>query len=224
MPRAKLPLDGLEIVLAGGAGGLGAATGELLREEGAKVVVGSRSHGVRADITKADDRLLLLDAAPNLYGLVVFTGTPARGDLETALRESFETNFAGPVLLAREAAARMRAMGTSGAIVLLSTMQAVGRFPGSTAYASAKAALQHSAGVLAKESRGIRVNVVAPGVIDAGMAQASIAAGKYDRYVSDGVIPRFGRAMDVAQAVRFFLEPDNYITGQVLAVDGGITL
>jgi len=58
----------------------------------------------------------------------------------------------------------------------------------------------------------------------AGMALASINSGKYDRFVRSGVIPRFGRAEDVARAVRFFVEPDNYVTGQVLLVDGGLTL
>ena len=57
----------------------------------------------------------------------------------------------------------------------------------------------------------------------AGMAQASIASGKYDRYRSEGIIDRFGHPGDVARAVRFLLEPDSYITGQVLAVDGGMT-
>ena len=222
-----MPLEGREIVLAGGAGGLGSATAELLGEEGAKVIVGSRSHGVRADITKAEGRVRLLDAAPDIYGLVVFTGSPARGGDAAILQESFQVNFEGPILLAREAAARMTKRGMQGAIVLLSTMQAVALFPGSTAYAAAKAALQHSARILAKECRGatnIRVNVIAPGVTAAGMAEASIASGKYDRYIQEGVIQRFGRALDVARAIRFFLEPDNYITGQVLSVDGGITL
>ncbi len=105
-------------------------------------------------------------------------------------------------------------------------MQAAALFPGSTVYAGAKAALQQAARILAKECRAldIRVNVVSPGVTAAGMAEASIAAGKYDRFLADGVIRRFGRAEDVARAVRFFLEPDNYVTGQVLSVDGGITL
>jgi NAD(P)-dependent dehydrogenase (short-subunit alcohol dehydrogenase family) len=106
-------------------------------------------------------------------------------------------------------------------------MQAVGLFPGSTAYGSAKAALLHSALVLAKECRGpanIRVNVIAPGVMQAGMAEASIASGKYERYLKEGIVPRYGRAEDVARAVRFFLEPDNYVTGQVLTIDGGLTL
>jgi NAD(P)-dependent dehydrogenase (short-subunit alcohol dehydrogenase family) len=136
-------------------------------------------------------------------------------------------NYEGPILLARETAERMKARGTPGAIVLFASMQAVALFPGSTAYAGEKAALLHSARILAKECRGpanIRVNVIAPGVMQAGMAEASIASGKYERYITDGLIPRYGTAADVARAVRFLLEPDNYITGQVLAVDGGITL
>jgi NAD(P)-dependent dehydrogenase (short-subunit alcohol dehydrogenase family) len=218
-------LNGLEIVLAGGAGGLGAPTAELLAEEGAKVLVSSRSHGFLADITREADRARLLDAAPGMYGLVIFTGTPARGVGDEMYRFSHEVNYEGPILLARAAAERMKASGTSGSIVLFSTMQAVALFPGSTIYAGEKAALAHAARILAKEYRAhLRVNVIAPGVMAAGMAQASIASGKYDPYLQEGTIPRFGAAADVARAVRFFLEPDNYVTGQVLSVDGGITL
>jgi NAD(P)-dependent dehydrogenase (short-subunit alcohol dehydrogenase family) len=222
-----LPVAGLEILLAGGAGGLGSASAELLKSEGANVIVSSRTHGIRADITVADDRKRLLDALGKLYGLVVFTGSPARGEMEEAMRISHQVNYEGPILLAREAAERMKATGTQGAIVLFATMQAVALFPGSTAYAGEKAALLHAARILAKECRGqanIRVNVIAPGVMAAGMAEASIASGKYERYLQDGIIPRYGKAQDVARAVRFLLEPDNYITGQVLSVDGGITL
>ena len=60
--------------------------------------------------------------------------------------------------------------------------------------------------------------------LNAVVIAASIAAGKYDRFIHDNVIGRFGRAEDVARAVRFFMEPDNYITGQVLTIDGGLTL
>lgn len=222
-----MPITGLEILLAGGAGGLGSASAELLKSEGANITVSSREHGLRADITKAEDRRRILDAVPKLYGLVVFTGSSARGEMEEALRISRQVNYEGPILLAREAAERMRASGTAGAIVLFASMQAVALFPGSTAYAGAKAALLHAARILAKECRGpanIRVNVIAPGVMAAGMAEASIASGKYERYLEDGIIPRYGKAQDVARAVRFLLEPDSYVTGQVLPVDGGITL
>lgn len=229
-------LRGREIVLAGGSGGIGAAAAELLLAGGARVVIGYRERRERAqawagraavaqaDLTRAEDRRRLLDAAPAIYGLVVFAGDPAR---DSDMQRAFEVNCMGPVLLAREAAGRMKAAGEPGAIVLLSTMQAVALFPGSTAYAASKAALAHAARILAKECRGpanIRVNVIAPGVTGAGMAQASIASGKYERFIKDGVIHRYGAAADVARAVRFFLEPDNYVTGQVLAVDGGITL
>ena len=222
-----MPVAGLEILLAGGAGGLGSASAELLKSEGANVIVSSRQHGIRADVTVADDRKRLLDALGKLYGLVVFTGSPARGEMEEAMRISHQVNYEGPILLAREAAERMKATGTQGAIVLFATMQAVALFPGSTAYAGEKAALLHAARILAKECRGpanIRVNVIAPGVMAAGMAEASIASGKYEGYLKDGIIPRYGKAQDVARVVRFLLEPDNYITGQVLSVDGGITL
>ena len=56
------------------------------------------------------------------------------------------------------------------------------------------------------------------------MALESIESGKYDRFVREGVIPRFGRPEDVARVVRLLLEPDNYLTGQVITVDGGLTL
>ena len=230
-------------MLAGGSGGLGSAVAGLLASEGAKLVVSYLANRERAErlrgsaqIVQADlavdaDRKGLLDAAPEIYGLVVFAGDPARvpqgADPREAMIRSHEINYLGPILLAREAVERMKAAGTPGAIVLFGTMQGVALFPGSSAYAAQKAALAHAARILAKECRGpanIRVNVVSPGVTAAGMAEASVASGKYDRYLKEGVIPRYGRPEDVARAVRLFLEPDNYVTGQVLSVDGGLTL
>ncbi|HUQ93518.1 MAG TPA: SDR family oxidoreductase [Bryobacteraceae bacterium] len=235
-------LNGLEIVLAGGSGGLGSATCRLLAAEGARLTV-SYYAGVeraqklaglaeilQADLVNPEHRVRILNAAPNIYGLVIFAGDPARvknaADFETMALRSQEINYLAPMMLARETAARMQASKMEGSIVLFSTMQAVHLFPGSTVYAAAKASLQHAARILAKEFRqtNIRVNVIAPGVTNAGMAEASIAAGKYDHFLSSGIVHRFGRAADVARAVRFLLEPDNYITGQILSVDGGATL
>jgi NAD(P)-dependent dehydrogenase (short-subunit alcohol dehydrogenase family) len=236
-------LRGKEIILAGGTGGLGSVVAALLLEEGARLTLSFLRHEerarqfegratlVQADLASLSDRARLLDAAPSFYGLVILAGDPARvseaSQMEAAMLQSHAVNYLGPVLLAREAAERMKAAGMPGAIVLISTMQANALFPGSTAYAAQKEALQHAARILAKECRGarnVRVNVVSPGVTAAGMAEASIASGKYDRFINEGVISRFGRAEDIARAVRFFLEPDNYVTGQVLCVDGGITL
>jgi NAD(P)-dependent dehydrogenase (short-subunit alcohol dehydrogenase family) len=190
---------------------------------------------VEADVAQAEGREKCVQAALNvkgeLYGLVALTGDPARvkaQDLDgPALHASFAANYEAPVLLARLCAETMREKGTRGAIVLFSSMQGVHPFEGSLAYAGPKAALVHAARVLAKEYGGaddVRVNVVAPGVTSAGMARASVESGKYDPYLERGVVPRLGRPEDVARVVRLLLEPDSYLTGQVITIDGGLTL
>lgn len=190
---------------------------------------------VEGDILDPETREKYVSAAAALkgeiYGLVALPGDPARvasKDLDGAsLEASFRANFEAPFLLARRCAEVMSEKSTKGAIVLVSSMQGVFPFEGSVAYAAPKAALVHGAQILAKEMGGksdIRVNVVAPGATIAGMARASVESGKYDPYVDKAIIPRFGRPEDIARVVRLLLEPDSYITGQVITVDGGLTL
>jgi len=248
---AERPLAGRVVIIAGGTGGLGAATTMLLAREGAKVVVGFRSNRARAEALRAavasqtgeaislvegdlvlpEVRRAYLDAAASLgslEGCAIFPGDPARvswDDLDAAaLRNSWDANFVGPMLLTKDLAAGMEQNGRGGSLVLLATMQAVAPFASSVNYAAPKAALVHAARILAKQFRSVRVNVVAPGATVAGMAEASVSGGKYDNYISSGAIARFGRPEDIARAVRFFLEPDGYVTGQVLLADGGLTL
>ena len=247
-------LAGRVVLVVGGAGGLGAAISAHLLQDGAIPVVGYRSnkgnalafqqklqdlygglvHLVEGDVEDPEVRKhylqATLDVKGEFHGVVALTGDPARvkGEIDgPALRASFSANFEAPVLLARAAAEEMTRRGTRGSIVLVSSMQGVYPFEGSLAYAAPKSALVHASRILAKEYGGksdIRVNVVAPGATVVGMARASIDGGKYDPYVDRGVVPRFGRPEDVARVVRLLLEPDAYITGQVITVDGGLTL
>ena len=245
-------LAGKTVVVAGGTGGLGAATVALLLHEGAHLIVGYRKDRERAaglskamgeqyganleliegDIASRDVRGKYIEtcerAGASFAGVAIFPGDPARVAFEKldrdALVASLEVNYVGPVLLAKDLGQVMEGSGAGGNVVLLTTMQAHAPFPGSLNYGAPKAALAHAAKILAQQWNRVRVNVVAPGATISGMAAASVQSGKYDRYVDSGAIGRFGRPEDVARAVRFFLEPDNYITGQTLVVDGGLTL
>ncbi|HYL68942.1 MAG TPA: SDR family oxidoreductase [Candidatus Limnocylindria bacterium] len=245
-------LAGKTVIIAGGTGGLGAATAMLLAREGAHLIVGYRENRKRAgelsaaiekqfsrkltlvegDIAEAEVRRNYLEAAATIHaplaGAAIFPGDPARVAWQDLGRESLlaslEKNYVGPVLLARDLGEAMEKNPQGGSVVLLATMQALAVFPLSLNYAAPKAALVHAAQILAQHWSRVRVNVVAPGATVAGMAAASIQSGKYDRHIANGSISRFGRPEDVARTVRFFLEPDNYITGQALVVDGGLTL
>jgi 3-oxoacyl-[acyl-carrier protein] reductase len=251
----RRPLAGRVILMAGGTGGLGAATAALLITEGAYPILGYRDNKGRAelvqqrlqdqyagpvgliqgDISDVASRKRYVDDAlrsrNRIDGLIVFAGDPARAkteDLESpAFQEALDRNTVAPLLLARDVAIAMRAQPTRGAIVLLASMQGTYPFEGSLAYGTSKAALIHGAQVLAKDfggKNGVNINVVAPGVTSVGMARASVDSGKYDGMVDRGVIPRFGRPEDVARAIRLLIDPECYITGQVLVVDGGLTL
>jgi NAD(P)-dependent dehydrogenase (short-subunit alcohol dehydrogenase family) len=245
-------LAGKTVVVAGGTGGLGAATVVLLLREGAHLIGGYRKDRERAaglskavseqygtnleliegDIASPEVRGRYIEACQKagatFAGVAIFPGDPARVAFEKldrdALVASLEVNYVGPVLLAKDLGQAMEGGSAGGSVVLLTTMQAHAAFPGSLNYGAPKAALSHAAKILAQQWNRVRVNVVAPGATISGMAAASVQSGKYDRYVESSAIERFGRPEDVARAVRFFLEPNNYVTGQTLVVDGGLTL
>lgn len=196
---------------------------------------GREIHLVEGDISSAEVRKNYIETADRLgeglYGLVCFSGDPARVKFDEVtdgeMLDSMQKNYIGPVLLARDAAATMKKRGIEGSIVLLSTMQAIALFDSSTNYAGPKTALIQAGRIMAKQlggPGGVRVNMIAPGVNRAGMALQSIESGKYDFFIEQKIISRFGRPEDVARVVRLLMEPDNYITGQVITVDGGLTL
>jgi 3-oxoacyl-[acyl-carrier protein] reductase len=247
-------LGGKSILVAGATGGLGQAIVSALSNHECSMMLVHReddektstlrsklknTHGrttfYECDFTNADEIndaiQIFFEQEKDPYALINLIGDPARVDWQKAqithMQDSFLKNASAPLHSAKEFGLRLRSRGRSGAIVLFSSMQGVYPFEGSLYYGTSKAALIHGAKILAKDFGGdpfVRVNVIAPGVNLAGMAEESIRKGKYEKFVQQKIIPRYGRAEDVAGAVLFLLEPNLYMTGQTMLYDGGLTL
>ena len=142
-------------------------------------------------------------------------------------RSVIEVNL-NAVFVCGQAVARRMATRGSGSIVNVTSMNGVAPGPNAGAYGSAKAAVALLTQQMALEwgPLGIRVNAVAPGLIDAGMSEP-IYADPQIRAARESRVPlgRLGRADDVAEAVLFLgSDQASYITGQNLLVDGGVTM
>lgn len=247
-------LNGKSILVAGATGGLGQQVVRRLSQEECSLMLVYQTDSDRleklkshlrtgkahvsyyqCDFSKGDeinDAIdIFFDQEREPYALVNLIGDPARVDWQKAqishMQDAFLKNASAPLHSAKEFALRLRSGSRPGAIVLFSSMQGLYPFEGSLYYGTAKGALVHGARILAKDFGGaplIRVNVVAPGVHDAGMAEESIRKGKYQKFVDQKIIPSYGRPEDIAKMVLFLLDPDLYMTGQCILYDGGMTL
>ncbi len=187
---------------------------------------------LRADTTDESSLEAALDALGEAPELVVANAGIVRfGPLleldAAAWRAVVDVNLTGTFLTLRTAAKRMIAAGTRGAMVAITSINGVMPGPNAGSYGSTKAAIallvQQSALEWAKH--GIRVNAVAPGMIDGGMS-APIFADPEFRALRTSKVPlgRLGTEEDVAAAVLFLASPAAaYVTGQNLVVDGGVT-
>ncbi|MCW5253697.1 SDR family oxidoreductase [Streptomyces sp. SHP 1-2] len=239
-------------VVTGGSRGIGAATCLRLAADGHDVVVGyvrdgsaaeevvvgvreagGRAVAVRADTSVEADVDRLFDLAEERLGPVTglvnnaaVTGPLGRlADSDTAdLRRVLDVNLLGTLLCARRAARLMTARG-GGAIVNVSSGAATLGSPGEYVhYAATKAAVDTLTLGLAKElgPDGVRVNAVAPGVVDTGMHAAMGDPGRAGRMGPTVPLGRAGRAEEIAAAIAWLLSPDaSYTTGTVLRVAGG---
>jgi len=243
--------DQQSIIVLGATGGLASSSLKRLASQGTHLVLHGRNEQrlaelaqelqgvevatVASEIQDPERAERLWQAATDLPGnpaaLVCLVGVPLRLAPEdwtaAALAEVFAINTAAPLLLARRFCLQMREADRTGNVVLFSTMQARYPFEGSLPYAASKAALERGVEILAKEfgdAPVMRINAIAPGVNEAGMALASIQKGKYQPYLDAQTVPRFGHPDDVAGALDFLLTPDLYMTGQTLLLDGGLTL
>jgi NAD(P)-dependent dehydrogenase (short-subunit alcohol dehydrogenase family) len=181
----------------------------------------SDAKGVHAAIDAINKRFGRLDALINNAGIAVFAPIMETSDADW--RRIMEVNLTGPFLCTKAAAPLMREHG-GGAIVNITSISAVRASTLRSAYGASKAGLAHLTKQLAVElaSLGIRVNAVAPGPVETAMAKAVHTPEIRADYHDAIPLNRYGLEEELAEAI-FFLCSDrsSYITGQVLAVDGG---
>ena len=149
-------------------------------------------------------------------------------DLATdAFRAVVDVNLTGTFLMSRAAATAWRGSSSSGVIVNITSMNGVAAGPNAGAYGATKAAIALLTSQMAIEwgGLGIRVNAVAPGLIDAGMSEP-IYADPTTRQARESKVPlgRLGTSDDIASVVLFLASDQaSYIHGQNIVVDGGVT-
>lgn len=253
---SSLSLDGRVVVVSGaGGGGIGTTVTRMAAEAGATVVAVSRSQDnldthvapladkglnvvtVAADASTDEGIATVLDVARDaegtLYGLVNVAGgaapstwMPATRVSRDDWRELFTANLETMFFMSQAVAAELRAQGTPGSIVSVSSISGMNTAPYHVAYGTAKAAIVAATRTMAVElaEAGIRVNAVAPGVTETA-ASATYVDADPERDQRAIAMGRRGTPEEQAGAILFLLSDlSSYITGQTILVDGGLNL
>ena len=225
-------------LVTGGNRGIGLAIALSLREAGYSVVVGSRSGAapeglaaVELDVGDPASILAAFDRIETEFGpieVVVANAGITRDALlmrmsDDDIDEVLNTNLGGSIRLARRAL-RSMLRAKSGRIIFISSVVGLMGSAGQVNYAAAKAGLVGAARSLAREvgSRGITVNVIAPGFVNTDM---TAEVGEERKAEILGAVPlgRYAQAAEIAGVVEFLAGSSaGYITGAVIPVDGGL--
>jgi 3-oxoacyl-[acyl-carrier protein] reductase len=237
-----------EIALVTGASrGIGAAIADTLAQAGATVIgtatsdagaatIGERlaaagGHGRRLDVTDPAAVENLVDEIGKSFGAVTVLVNNAgitRDQLLMRMKEEdfstiIDTNLTS-VFRTSKAVLRGMMKARKGRIISIASVVGVTGNPGQANYAAAKAGIIAFSKSLAREigSRGITVNVVAPGFIDTDMTRA-LSGEQREGLMGQIALGRLGDASDIAHAVAFLASPQAaYITGETLHVNGGM--
>lgn len=242
-----MTLQGKTAVVTGGSRGIGAAIAQALAEQGANVAVlyasqsqaaevvcaACRTHGVRAEAYPCDvaDFAAVKETVARIkadFGgaqiLVNNAGITRDGLVATMTEEAYDavldTNLKGAFHMIRHMT-RLFLTQKEGAIVNIASVAGLTGNPGQSNYAAAKAGLIGLTKAVAKElaPKGIRCNAVAPGFIATDMTDSQGENPLLDRIP----LGRMGQPEEVAQAVLYLLQAQ-YVTGEVLRVDGGLAM
>ncbi|MGH7912184.1 MAG: SDR family NAD(P)-dependent oxidoreductase [Candidatus Dormibacteraceae bacterium] len=242
----QFDLTGRRTVVVGAGSGIGQASAHALAAQGSFVVCADRdlaaaqstseaigkdggaSKPLQVDITQAESVEAAVRAVGAPDGLVVTPSINVRKPIleidDAAFERVLDVNLRGVFRVVREFVRLMAERGR-GSVVLFSSIRSQVVEPGQGVYAATKAGTVMLAKTLASElgPRGVRVNVVQPGVVETPLtAQIKSDRAWYEAYRSKGALGRWAQPSELAGAVCFLVsDAASYVTGSELAVDGG---
>jgi 3-oxoacyl-[acyl-carrier protein] reductase len=220
----------MKVLVTGGTGAIGSAAAKLFEARGAKVVVSSRSGGVKGDVARDAERIVAgaakelggLDVLVNCAGAAGPAGWSAglNGLMPALWEKVLKTDLWGTLSCSRAAVKRMT---RGGAIVNVGSIPALVGDADGLVYSVAKGGvISLSKSLAVRLAPKVRVNCVALGSIDTGWVGWLTPAQKKS-YVDAIPLRRFGRPEEAAEAI-VFLATNTWTTGQTLVLDGGETL
>ncbi|MFF1832355.1 SDR family NAD(P)-dependent oxidoreductase [Paenarthrobacter sp. NPDC058040] len=242
-------LAGRRVIVTGGTRGIGRACAEHFARAGDRVLVCSRSaseaaavalelnqyggsvEGVVADLADPEVGAQVVGRCVELFGGVdalvnnaaIFEATPVIDVTAEDWDSTMHINLRGPALMSAAAARVMKESG-SGCIVNVASINGLAPEANFAAYNASKAGLISLTRTTAIElaDSGIRVNCIAPGIIQTPMVEPWIAGLSDDVVARWAPMRRFGRPEEIASVVDFLIsDASAYVTGETLTVDGG---